>query len=329
MPSHLPFATRLRLIRAVTAAGALAMGGLPAFAAAPTDAPADDPSCVRLALDNPHPGDVLSAGDYTISGRAVDTSGAGIDRVQIFLEDRNLGGTPIGEADLSPGANAPASVARSSLGGNGAFSVAVDTSSTNTDKGSHTLFAYARSTNGTEVSVAVPIVLGFGSGGLGGALGTNLPSVSNSAECPAPVAPSNIVSPSSTNVTGTAALAQPDETITVTIDSPHPGATISRGKFEVSGRASSTTSGPIDRIQVFLGNRDLGGLSLGEISAASSPMAVSGSTTLSSTLNSNGTYRLFVDFPGQNLGTNTVFVYARSATTGQQASAATSVTVNR
>jgi Bacterial Ig domain len=321
MPSYTTFASRLRVLGAVAAAGALAMGGLPAFAA-PTDAPADAGSCVQLRLDNPHAGDVIPAGDYAISGRAVDTSGAAIDRVQLFLGDRNLGGTPIGDADLSSG--------------NGLFSVVADTSSSNTDVGSHTLFAYARSTSGTEASVAVPVVLAgrvgpaqIGVSGAGATLGTNLPSVGSAGDCPGPVAPSNVVSPSGTNVTGTLALAQPAETLTVQIDSPNPGATITRGKFEVSGRATTSNGGAIDRVQVFLGNRDLGGLSLGQISAADSPVPVPNSATLSSTLNSNGTYRIFVDFPSQNLGTNTVFVYARSATTGKEASATTSVTISR
>jgi hypothetical protein len=329
MPSHLTFASRLRVVGAVAAAGALSLGSLPALAAAPTDAPADAASCVRLELDNPHPGDTVPVGHYTISGRAVDTSGASIDRVQLFLEDRNLGGTPIGEADVSPGPNSPANVLDSSLGGNGAFSVLADTSSSNTDVGPHTIFGYAHSTSGTEVSLAVPVVLGTLSGGAGGTFGSGLPSVSNAADCPAPTAPSNVISPSAGSVTGTAALAAPSETITVTIDSPNPGGTISRGKFDVSGRATTSTGAPVDRVQVFVGNRDLGGIQVGEISAANSPSPVPGSTTLTNSLNSNGTYHVVVDFPSQNLGVQTVFVYARSSTSGKEANANTSVTINR
>jgi hypothetical protein len=179
------------------------------------------------------------------------------------------------------------------------------------------------------VSLAVPIVLGSQLGGAGGAFGTNQPSVSNSAGCPPPAAPSNIVSPTGTNVTATSASAAPTETINVTIDSPNPGATITKGKFDVSGRATTNTGGAIDRIQVFLGNRDLGGVVIGEITAANSPAPVPGSPTLTNSLNSNGTYHLVVDFPSQNLGVQTVFVYARSANTGNEASANTSVTVNR
>jgi hypothetical protein len=329
MLSQTTFASRLRVVGAVTAAGALALGGLPALAAAPTDAQADAGSCVQLELDNPHPGDTVPVGDYNVSGRAVDISGAPINRVQLFLGDRNLGGTPIGEADVTPGPNSPANVLGSSLGSNGRFSVLADTSSSNTDVGPHTLFAYAQSSTGSEVSVAVPVVLGTQSGGAGASLGSGLPSVSNAADCPAPVAPSNVVSPSAGSVTGTAALSAPSERISVTIDSPHPGATITRGRFDVSGRATTSTGGPVDRVQVFVGNRDLGGIEIGEISAANSPSPVPGSPTLTNSLNSNGTYHVVVDFPSQNLGVQTVFVYARSGTSGKEASANTSVTINR
>jgi hypothetical protein len=329
IPSHTTFASRLRVVGAVTAAGALTLGAMPALAAAPTDAPADAGSCVQLQLDNPHAGDTVPVGHYTVSGRAVDISGGTINRVQLFLEDRNLGGTPIGEADVSPGPSSPANVLDSSLGGNGRFTVLADTSSSNTDVGSHTLFAYATSSSGTEVSVAVPIVLGTLSGGAGGAFGSGLPSVSNAANCPAPSAPSNVVSPSAGSVTGTASLTAPSETISVTIDSPNPGATITRGRFDVTGRATTNTGGAVDRVQVFVGNRDLGGVEVGEITAANSPSPVPGSATLTNSLNANGTYHVVVDFPSQNLGVQNVFVYARSADTGKEASANTAVTINR
>jgi hypothetical protein len=259
----------------------------------------------------------------------VDASGAQITRVQIFLEERNLGGTPIGEANTSAGPGSPANVLASSLGANGRFSVLADTSASNTDVGPHTIFAYATSSNGSEVNVAVPVVLGTRSGGAGGSLGSGLPSVSNAADCPAPAAPSNIVSPSAGSVTGTASLTAPSETITVRIDSPNPGATITRGRFDVTGRATTNTGGMVDRLQVFVGNRDLGGIEVGEISAANSPAAVPGSPTLTNSLNSNGTYHVVVDFPSQNLGVQNVFVYARSANSGKEASANTSVTINR
>jgi hypothetical protein len=283
--------------------------------AAPTDAAADAASCVRLQLDNPRPGATVPVGDYTISGRAVDTSGAAIDRVQLFLNDRNLGGTPL-------------ATATSSVGANGAFSVVADMSVGSSNNGSQSVFAYAHSTSGVEATVSVPIELGTSSGGPGAALGSAQPIVGQAGDCPEPVAPVNVISPTGSNVTGVSATTAPPETITVRIDSPNPGATIS-GRWEVSGRATVSSGDTVDRIQVFLGNRDLGGVALGQITAGSSPMPVPGSATLSNTLNSNGTYRLFVDFPKQNLGANTLFVYARSAQTQQEANSVTSVTVIR
>lgn len=333
MPSRSTFASRLRLVSALTTAVALTLGYLPAFAAAPTDAlaPTDAASCVRLELDNPHAGDVVPLGKYNVSGRAFDASGAAIDRVQIFLEDRNLGGIQIGEADLNPPDGAPALVAQSSIADNGIFTALTDTSGTSSDIGSHTLFAYAHSTSGTEVSVAVPLVLRNPNaptpGGAGASLSNALPNVSNSAACPPPAPPTNQVSPTGTNVTATAAGPAPvNETITVRVDSPHPGASVTRGRFIVSGKATTNTGGPIDRVQVFLDNRDLGGINIGEITAADSPMAIP-NTQLVSTLNSDGTYDVVVSFPAQNLGVHTVWVYAHSGATGKEASANTSVTV--
>jgi hypothetical protein len=332
MPSRWTFASCLRLLGALTASAALSLGGLPAFAAAPTDvaadAPADAASCVHLVLDNPHAGDTIPFGKYAVSGRAVDTSGAAVDRVQLFLEDRNLGGLAIGEADLTVPDGAPALVAQSSLASNGSFSVITDTSGSNSNVGAHTMFAYARSSGGLEVNVAVPVVLQTRSGGAGSTLSNALSNVSNSADCPPPAPPTNIVSPTGQNVVATAAAAAPPETINVEVDSPHPGATITRGRFEVAGRATTSTGGAIDRVQVFLDNRDLGGIELGEISTSTTPMSVP-NTTLVSSLNSNGTFDIIVNFPDQHLGVHTVFVYARSATTGKEVSANTSVTVNR
>jgi hypothetical protein len=313
---------------AFTATAALTLGGLPAPAAAQAlGGGAQGATCVSLELDNPHSGDTVPVGKYTVSGRAVDSAGAAVDRVQVFLEDRNLGGIEIGEADLSPLQGAPSLVAQSSIESSGRFTVLVDTSSTNTDVGSHTLFAYARSTSGQEVSVAVPVVLGL-AGGAGGSLGSTLPSINNSAQCPPPAPPTNIVSPTGQGVVGTAAVAPPAETIRVQLDSPNPGATITQGKFQVSGRATTSTGGGVDRVQIFLGNRDLGGIELGEISTATSPISVP-NTNLTSTLNANGAFNIVVTFPSQNLGVQTVFAYARSATTAKEASANTSVTISR
>src|ERR1700686_4922777 len=54
-----------------------------------------------LDLANPSAGALLSPGDYIVSGVARDpavASGDGVDRVELFLGDRDLGGTEVGAA---------------------------------------------------------------------------------------------------------------------------------------------------------------------------------------------------------------------------------------
>jgi Cu/Zn superoxide dismutase len=78
-----------------------------------------------------------------MSGLAFDKSapqGSGIDKVSVFLDDRDAGGQHLGDATLDK-AN---------------FSVTADFSRAN--PGSHTLHVYARSAlGGREVSVNFPI----------------------------------------------------------------------------------------------------------------------------------------------------------------------------
>ena len=58
-------------------------------------------SAPMLDLANPSAGDLLSPGDYIVSGVARDpasTIGDGIDRVELFVGNRELGGTEVGAA---------------------------------------------------------------------------------------------------------------------------------------------------------------------------------------------------------------------------------------
>src|SRR5919197_1251448 len=74
--------------------------GVSLLVSAPVSAQPVAPGCIELQIDNPHPGDPLSAGKYEVSGRATDSaaqSGSGIDRIQVFLDNRDFGGIQIGE----------------------------------------------------------------------------------------------------------------------------------------------------------------------------------------------------------------------------------------
>jgi hypothetical protein len=116
----------------------------PAAAAALPAAVQPGPGLV-LSIGNPQPGDRLPKGKYVMQGLAFDRSarsGSGVDRVSVFLDDRDKGGQLIGDGTLGqPTANG--------------FSATIDLSRTT---GQHTLYVYARSSlNGTETSVNLPV----------------------------------------------------------------------------------------------------------------------------------------------------------------------------
>ena len=105
------------------------------------------PSLV-LSVANPQPGDLVPRGKYVMQGLAFDraaTSGTGVDRVSVFIDDRDAGGQLVGDAKL--GQPSPTG-----------FTVTADLSKTS---GGHTLFVYARSSvSGKEAVVSFPVIIG-------------------------------------------------------------------------------------------------------------------------------------------------------------------------
>ena len=104
------------------------------------------PSLV-LSVGNPQPNDSLPRGKYVMQGVAFDRaagSGSGVDRVSVFVDDRDAGGQHVGDATLGqPVANG--------------FSATVDLSKLS---GAHTLFVYARSSvTGKETVVNFPVTI--------------------------------------------------------------------------------------------------------------------------------------------------------------------------
>jgi hypothetical protein len=104
------------------------------------------PSLV-LSVANPQPNDLLPRGKYVMQGLAFDraaNTGSGVDKVSVFVEDRDAGGQLVGDAILGqPGATG--------------FTVTADLSRAG---GGHTLFVYARSSvSGRETIVSFPIVI--------------------------------------------------------------------------------------------------------------------------------------------------------------------------
>jgi polysaccharide biosynthesis protein PslG len=105
------------------------------------------PSLV-LTIGNPQPGDLLPRSKYVMQGLAFDraaASGSGVDRVSVFLDDRDAGGQHLSDATL--GQPTPTG-----------FSATIDLSRLS---GSHTLFVYARSAvSGNESVVSFPVSVG-------------------------------------------------------------------------------------------------------------------------------------------------------------------------
>jgi hypothetical protein len=100
-----------------------------------------------LSIGNPQPNDLLPRGRYVMQGLAFDraaSSGSGIDRVSVFVDDRDSGGQHVGDAVL--GKPNPTG-----------FTVTADLSHYG---GGHTLFVYARSAvSGREAVVSFPVVI--------------------------------------------------------------------------------------------------------------------------------------------------------------------------
>jgi hypothetical protein len=127
----------------------------------PVYGPAPVPTVVPgpyVAVANPVPGDSLPVGGLDIQGKAFDPTapadqGSGIDRVQVFLEDRDRGGFHLGDAHLGLPNNAAAPGSQFALAG---WEVVV-----NLPTGAHMLFVYARSSvTGKESFISVPVRVG-------------------------------------------------------------------------------------------------------------------------------------------------------------------------
>ena len=141
----------LRLVAPLGAAAALSVGSLPAVAQTMTAT--GDCSSIDFQLANPDPGVRVEVGHNVIQGVAMDktapSGSVGIDRIDFFLDSRDLGGLSVGTAvpGLTPGPFGP-----------GSFQTTVSLPNL---VGGHDLFAYAHDTvTGQESVVSVPISLG-------------------------------------------------------------------------------------------------------------------------------------------------------------------------
>jgi hypothetical protein len=140
-PSVLEAAPSLPLI--ARPARGTAQPALPALMPALTQ---PGPSLV-LDVANPQPGDTVPRGKYVMQGLAFDraaSAGSGVDRVSVFVDDRDSGGLLVGDGVL--GQPSPTG-----------FTVTADFSRLS---GKHSLFVYARSSvSGKEATVSFPVVI--------------------------------------------------------------------------------------------------------------------------------------------------------------------------
>jgi hypothetical protein len=237
-----------RLFAPAVGAAAL-LGALVPLAAAPTYASSTDCNgSLQVTLDNPNPGDILPIGKYTVQGAAFDaaaTSGSGVDSVNVYLDNRDLGGTPLATATLGQA-------------GPGGFVATVDLTPFS---GPHTIEVRAHSSaTGKEAVVWAPVNIGDTNGGgsptseppLGGCAAQNQPATAaGSAPARATTAP------------------QPAAQSQVVLEpgNPHAGDVLPTSPYVVQGVAfdrAATAGNGIDSVTVYLGARDNGGVPLAQ-----------------------------------------------------------------
>jgi hypothetical protein len=295
----------------------LSLASVPAGAQSATTTTMGGGFCPVLSVANPNPGDTLIPGTMIMSGSAHDpaaTQGAGITRVDLFLGERDQGGTFLGSA--VPG----------TVSGEAPDFYSVSVSIPNTFNRGVDFAAYAISAvTGQETVVTFPIFVGTPT--KSSATPTPIPTTMNvTSTCPngpatssttsssssaaaaptmaapAPMAPGNSTTTSSSTTSGMAACP------VLSVANPSPGDDVIPGAYVISGEAydpNATQGAGITRVDLFLGERDQGGLILGS--------AVPGENTSSPRL-----FSVEVQVP-KSLNRGVDFAaYAISAVTGQQ-----------
>jgi hypothetical protein len=303
---------------------ALGAGSLPAFAQSMTSGTGSGAcSSIDFQLANPSPGSRVEAGNNIISGVAMDTNApagsSGIDRVDFFLGNRDEGGMTLGSA--VPGM-APETM------GPGSFEIALNFP--NTELGGHDLWAYAHDAmTGQESVISETISIGEDTT----KAFVTPPSETQSQMCiggnnasamtmPASTAPSASTSTSQTSMpatsttapsTTTMAPAPMAQSIVLDVGNPSPGDTVHVGAYVLMGQAwdkGAQSGSGIDRVSIFLDNRDQGGMTLGD-----------------AVLGNNNMWAAQVTIPSNQTGLHTLWFYAHSSVTGQELAVSVPVTV--
>jgi hypothetical protein len=258
---------------------ALSLTGAPVAAqSAPATTATTAQSCPVLSVGNPNPGDNINTGAYVITGQAFDPaaqSGAGISRVDLFLGERDLGGTFLGSAVPGEDNTDPR-----------AFSVEVTVPSNFSHETDFSAYAIS-SVTGAETAVTFPIFVGSQPRNPSGlvtptpvpnftATVTNncstQPATAPAANAQASATPgtassTTTTSPAtSTTTTARAGAATTSACPTLSLANPGPGDTLTAGGLIISGTAidpGAGTGSGVQRVDLFLGPRDQGGTFLG------------------------------------------------------------------
>jgi len=119
--------------------------------------PEEKAAQMYLEVSNPSAGDSVHVGRYMMEGIAFDRAaeqGAGIERVDIFLDDRDTGGVLIGSGQMGAASPVPDDPQLSDAGWRAQVTVPRNM------VGGHTLFVYTMSAiTGGELVVGIPIIV--------------------------------------------------------------------------------------------------------------------------------------------------------------------------
>ncbi len=141
-------------VRIALSLALVAMFGLSATSGFAQEAPGP-----TLVLANPNAGDMVTPGALRMEGVAFDsaaTTGVGVDRVSVFLGDRDAGGQFLGDATLGTPATTPVPTDQFARAG-----WTLETPALSGSGEMNELSVYARSSvTGQETEVDIPISIG-------------------------------------------------------------------------------------------------------------------------------------------------------------------------
>lgn len=259
-------------------------------------------TCPLLNLANPGAGDQVSAGDYVVSGVALDPVSCSATSVDFFLGSRDSGGMYLGTTRPGSDPNNPAG-----------FVKTVTFPDVNR---LDTFNAYASSASGAGVTtVSVPIRIGS-------------PPTTTKPATPTPITASvtiksNCPSVATGPVAAAAGTAAPVVAVSqnqgpvLRLANPQSGDFVSRGDYVSYGVAfdPNSASGPgVDLVSYYLGARDNGGMFIG----SGVPGVLGGPV---------GAYSATLKFPTNASGLHDVVAYAHSSVNGRETAVTISVNI--